>query len=113
MKKRSPFSVGPVSYTHLDVYKRQEITKAKIAIDDLLNNTVKLYTNEPESELSLEEEMEQTEQDMSVSYTHLDVYKRQILVSGVVVTAVFPCSRLQDSPVASKEVGFQVLYSVV
>ena len=42
-----------------------EITKAKIAIDDLLNNTVKLYTNEPESELSLEEEMEQTEQDMS------------------------------------------------
>lgn len=41
-----------------------EITKAKIAIDDLLNNTVKLYTNEPESELSLEEEMEQTEQDM-------------------------------------------------
>lgn len=42
-----------------------EITKAKIAIDDLLNDTVKLYTNEPESELSLEEEMEQTEQDMS------------------------------------------------
>lgn len=42
-----------------------EITKAKIAIDDLLNDTVKLYTNEPESELSLEEEIEQTEQDMS------------------------------------------------
>lgn len=42
-----------------------EITKAKIAIDDLLNDTVKLHTNEPESELSLEEEMEQTEQDMS------------------------------------------------
>lgn len=31
----------------------------------MLNDTVKLYTNEPESELSLEEEMEQTEQDMS------------------------------------------------
>ena len=45
-----------VSYTHLDVYKRQEITckGAEYAV---------YYQNDPGAE--------------AVSYTHLDVYKRQ------------------------------------
>ena len=47
-------SVGPVSYTHLDVYKRQAL--------DRLEQEVKRQFKE-----SLE----------AVSYTHLDVYKRQ------------------------------------
>lgn len=42
-----------------------DITKAKIALDDLLNDAVKLYTEEPEEELSPEEEIEQAEQDLS------------------------------------------------
>lgn len=33
----------------------------------------------------------------------------EILVSGTVVTAFIPCARLQDSPVASEEIGFQLL----
>ena len=41
--------VRPVSYTHLDVYKRQDYTSALIAAAS----------------------------DIAVSYTHLDVYKRQ------------------------------------
>ena len=65
-----------------------DITKTKIAIDSLLNDTIKLYTNEPslvialpatglndtiklytnepESEQSIEEEIEETEQDTSM-----------------------------------------------
>ena len=45
--------LGPVSYTHLDVYKRQALSgsqSAVVLVDDL----------DP------------------VSYTHLDVYKRQV-----------------------------------
>lgn len=43
-----------------------DITKTKIAIDSLLNDTIKLYTNEPESDQSIEEEIEETEQDTSM-----------------------------------------------
>ena len=45
-----------VSYTHLDVYKRQVLIKGVIIIDRVV---VKFIT--------------------PVSYTHLDVYKRQTL----------------------------------
>ena len=44
--------IRPVSYTHLDVYKRQEFTFS--------------FTNEAED-------------IKPVSYTHLDVYKRQLM----------------------------------
>lgn len=42
-----------------------DITKAKIAVDSLLNDAIKLYTNKLESEQSLEEELEEIEQDIS------------------------------------------------
>ena len=48
-------SSGPVSYTHLDVYKRQVQT----ALNDWLGESAQL------------------KYPMPVSYTHLDVYKRQ------------------------------------
>ena len=53
---------GPVSYTHLDVYKRQEgiLLLADPRIRDLLD--IKVYV--------------EADAD-AVSYTHLDVYKRQ------------------------------------
>ena len=49
-----------VSYTHLDVYKRQVVTVG----DHQLVKTVSWYDNE------------------TVSYTHLDVYKRQMSMSS-------------------------------
>ena len=73
-----------------------EITKAKIAIDDLLNNTVKLYTNEPESELSLEEEMEQTEQDMSQEAEEPLLKVNRPKVTDCLATDVYFCLNATD-----------------
>lgn len=42
-----------------------DITRAKIALDDLLDDAIKLYTEEPEEEFLSEEEIEQAEQDLS------------------------------------------------
>lgn len=42
-----------------------DITKAKISLDDLLNDSIKLYSNEFEMEQSPEEEIEQVELDLS------------------------------------------------
>ena len=53
----------PVSYTHLDVYKRQAIQIAKI-------RAVVLYI--------MQSFTQGVDYIKSVSYTHLDVYKRQI-----------------------------------
>lgn len=73
-----------------------EITKAKIAIEDLLNNTVKLYTNEPESELSLEEEMEQTEQDMSQEAEEPLLKVDRPKVTDCLATDVYFCLNATD-----------------
>lgn len=42
-----------------------DITRAKIALDDLLDDAIKLYTEEPEEDFLSEEEIEQAEQDLS------------------------------------------------
>ncbi|MDE6012647.1 MAG: RNA-directed DNA polymerase [Prevotella sp.] len=42
-----------------------DITRAKIALDDLLDDAIKLYTEEPEEFFLSEEEIEQAEQDLS------------------------------------------------
>ena len=59
-----PTVLPPVSYTHLDVYKRQaEMTGIIIFLIGVssIMSWVMAFTNIPEP----------------VSYTHLDVYKRQ------------------------------------
>ena len=56
----------PVSYTHLDVYKRQ--------ILDYLKENRKATTNE------LSELLGVSTTTITVSYTHLDVYKRQVII---------------------------------
>ena len=61
-------STESVSYTHLDVYKRQPVRAAPVAMSAYIRQKenckpVLGCTNSP------------------VSYTHLDVYKRQILSS--------------------------------
>lgn len=42
-----------------------DITKAKIALDNLLNDTIRLYSDESEVTLPFDQETEQTEQDLS------------------------------------------------
>ena len=53
----------PVSYTHLDVYKRQQLARAIFL--------------PPDVRFSPTLDRKVTEVLMAVSYTHLDVYKRQ------------------------------------
>ena len=61
----------PVSYTHLDVYKRQAHTLDYRELLPVL--TVFLGTGIRSGELA-----GLTWNDIAVSYTHLDVYKRQL-----------------------------------
>ena len=62
--RRERFSCRAVSYTHLDVYKRQALEKARAG------NQKFLASFSPAQESGLK----------AVSYTHLDVYKRQRFV---------------------------------
>ena len=68
MSGRDLYSACSVSYTHLDVYKRQ--VGRRVTEDDgpALQNR-KFLKSHPDSEI--------TRTFVSVSYTHLDVYKRQ------------------------------------
>ena len=54
-----------VSYTHLDVYKRQVLDMAKVESGNIV----------------LAEEKIEMAALVAVSYTHLDVYKRQVVSS--------------------------------
>ena len=72
-------SALPVSYTHLDVYKRQ----------------AEVYTHDPRLMEKLEQLAKKhpdqiTRKDAhnftAVSYTHLDVYKRQLLPRSITVS---------------------------
>ena len=59
-----------VSYTHLDVYKRQELEGAQEMLQMALNRFGELPDN-------LLKALHQQQDIEAVSYTHLDVYKRQ------------------------------------
>ena len=61
--ENSILNVVPVSYTHLDVYKRQGIKKTDLSRDEFLKHAW-AWTEEHGGIIP-------------VSYTHLDVYKRQ------------------------------------
>ena len=82
--------VKAVSYTHLDVYKRQAVynkegvsavEKGMAVYHPSINN----YT--PEHSLSV----------YTVSYTHLDVYKRQVIIPPEVINSP-GMDELIDSP---------------
>ena len=61
---------GPVSYTHLDVYKRQERHLAfAIAVEGFQHETVAAQRHDDVGLFR--------RRFAAVSYTHLDVYKRQ------------------------------------
>ena len=68
----------PVSYTHLDVYKRQErsnnnnehlpYSETEIAVEDVKDDNITYL---------ILTEYTKGDKTIPVSYTHLDVYKRQ------------------------------------
>ena len=59
------FGLWPVSYTHLDVYKRQ------------LPGNTRMVSTPPRSCTWMSSPAGQMPSSVTVSYTHLDVYKRQ------------------------------------
>ena len=73
--KKLEFGHHPVSYTHLDVYKRQVYRREVLKGTEKGPLFVKFHRqyNEPILDSPLNTE--------TVSYTHLDVYKRQIVRS--------------------------------
>ena len=58
---------APVSYTHLDVYKRQ--SECSVKVDEESFASFVIVDGEGKIE---------SDDTMPVSYTHLDVYKRQL-----------------------------------
>ena len=70
------FYTGSVSYTHLDVYKRQITDSVKVSGDKVDKDKAGKYTVTYEVSDSSGNKSTATR---AVSYTHLDVYKRQIL----------------------------------
>ena len=79
--------VGTVSYTHLDVYKRQMLEHHKPAKDIYEDGSLFLDFSEQFASLNgkplalsaMEYKMFLGMTEIPVSYTHLDVYKRQLL----------------------------------
>ena len=80
---RQPVPVRPVSYTHLDVYKRQLLSRAYEAdisvVHNPLSGKLEITTRENVKTKRLEEHLLHRicHTPEAVSYTHLDVYKRQ------------------------------------
>ena len=64
--------VTPVSYTHLDVYKRQMLERSLKRIED---STLGQDSEDDFGGLFSDIDLASPK---SVSYTHLDVYKRQV-----------------------------------
>ena len=68
----------PVSYTHLDVYKRQVYVNKKAVFDGSGEKKYVYTVNEDGYRNAVEVTVGDTVDDYTaVSYTHLDVYKRQ------------------------------------
>ena len=77
--------IKAVSYTHLDVYKRQGLFTESCQIAVRSDNDIKSVTDLNGKTVSIGEEEAGTAHNSrqiltsyAVSYTHLDVYKRQL-----------------------------------
>ena len=63
----------PVSYTHLDVYKRQPFIRPR----DVLQSQAGQSAEDKQQSLQAAIQVHYRKVFEAVSYTHLDVYKRQ------------------------------------
>ena len=68
----------PVSYTHLDVYKRQILNIPYVLIGLYATKLAEAWRLAEGTEMS-EKLLHLMDGFLAVSYTHLDVYKRQAL----------------------------------
>ena len=72
------YTVRAVSYTHLDVYKRQKLGSLSSSGSGILSNLGGLLSSVVSQLGGLGGSLSGLLSGVSVSYTHLDVYKRQI-----------------------------------
>ena len=88
------FAINSVSYTHLDVYKRQSVYRASMGAFSRSTNPLGNWDNMYDKIQSINLFMEKgVTDDVTVSYTHLDVYKRQstcYLTVGMIQTMEDP-----------------------
>ena len=70
-------AIMAVSYTHLDVYKRQILQRVQAMPFESLEK-MELYITEKLSGAFPKISFQEKEGQEAVSYTHLDVYKRQL-----------------------------------
>ena len=91
----------PVSYTHLDVYKRQDV-------DNLLTS---FYQLDDEARKEVVETIQfKLQYHRAVSYTHLDVYKRQEAQDkNRVYYEYYHLDGTEEIPVDYKEISFVCL----
>ena len=77
--------IPPVSYTHLDVYKRQE--KYYRMVINLYKEVLLINRVNPDRVLDAQREISNAITTAiitnAVSYTHLDVYKRQVFTTPI------------------------------
>ena len=93
----------PVSYTHLDVYKRQRKHRIAGAMDRLVFPDpfgATMATLRPPSLT-----FPRSNALMAVSYTHLDVYKRQAFTRASRSAVLRPRSRSASSVVMGDQAG--------
>ena len=78
----SMLTVTSVSYTHLDVYKRQEYIKElnELAHQEDTTRPTTSASNQMGDLNFITDAIAWNRYDGSVSYTHLDVYKRQVRI---------------------------------
>ena len=87
------FTTDPVSYTHLDVYKRQALYDTNEAMELIVKTAPAKFDETVELHVKLGVDSRHADQQVrgaivlphgtgTVSYTHLDVYKRQLTDSG-------------------------------
>ena len=116
METVSRQSLGPVSYTHLDVYKRQHY----VCADDTHGTPIMLAAEKagvtPEAFIARIKESHERDfaafgvafdhyDSTPVSYTHLDVYKRQALNRSAISPIQYTYCRMPQ-PVGTTSVSY-------
>ena len=88
-------SAGSVSYTHLDVYKRQIVGYVLVSIMAMVLPTTFTYVDDTGATVEATKAwVLNWDKVAPVSYTHLDVYKRQ--GQGTEIIMEFPKHHMEE-----------------